>query len=1079
MAISSGILGLVIHGGVEFTGEDKLLPVGTNREFGYWRSSSHKKLTSTFNKINYPFEGSGIVGGAARVHNTAWSSGVAFHEHSTVTGGVGEWFKAGELRSRYGNDGIQERSIYLSKGGHIDAGSGIDITRGFTVYAKLTPSGDMSGSVFVGQHKTDPATVVLGCDYDAKFYVRADATATACTDTKYTNQIDCEAADKEWTSKVNAPYYATSAKKFTDYDYPAQVVGVYNSEDASLRIYVNGKEEGASTPFARDLSKMDITRAFVGKREYPIDEGHYTGWVDEVGLGDDPMTPSGVKDLWDDRFRLSRWVDSEHAPQGFGTSTTALSTGTITKCGCSGNLPSKMTAEITGITLPEGGTNKGAVGQKVTLTYDAAATYTDSGTTTYTGIWDSGAVSLDCGVGTVRLRLYCGASDQFYMAHSFSWMIDGEETRDAQTCSPVNITFSLTGATSGGGACCSDDAAAEIAVTVTAAIVTTTTNTPSEFVGRGFGTGFSAANKDYIEFVVESGNPKVQWGQAAGGAFDKTLWGTKNDVGATASLTFGDTEFDDINNGTIALIDTAGTNKTYTIRNDYGATGATEFNAGGSRGAAAENLAQTVESANGHNGTIYAMDSSNIRFSSGGYDFSDGVVNLKQAVGSAAGNTTITTAASFDDSTDVNASATFTGGGDKSYSISSHVGIPLRELPVHFRQLHKFEVDAYVQHAGNHHSGVLLSVGLQKKPQTEANKNLVDIAWTSDQMSIPSGDIRKVTFSGVVPDGLLNLNGENSFRNDLIEHELKFFLDYTSSNLPYDSEFKIYSTKIRYEGFEDILNTTGELDLATRGTVATVASGTVDLFLESNPVVRTLPLFLRSKDGKSGLGDTGNSLMTGSATVGTNNFMNLFILGAIEIATMNLFTKNVTSVYTKIGKSDLFTEGAVAPIFPSKFNNVTLFIKDLVSGSGTPNTTMNLAMPNVGSATLDDRRLLFVRGLMPHTAKTHTLYMKVAEETFKSLRLRLKGPPYYKASGDMNLFLQVHKPKFVAQGRLGRKLEGRDNYGLEPAILQNKNISLVTSGHAIFNDNMNLALPNVMGSGTKTMTMNIYGIPSG
>jgi hypothetical protein len=132
---------------------------------------------------------------------------------------------------------------------------------------------------------------------------------------------------------------------------------------------------------------------------------------------------------------------------------------------------------------------------------------------------------------------------------------------------------------------------------------------------------------------------------------------------ATATLTFGDTEFDDVNNGTLALIDTAGLSKTYTIRNDYGATGATEFNAGAARGVAAANLAQIVESSNGHNGTIYAMDSSNVRFSSGGYDFSDGVVNLKQATDGSVGNTTITTAASFDNCTDVNIGSAFTGGG--------------------------------------------------------------------------------------------------------------------------------------------------------------------------------------------------------------------------------------------------------------------------------------------------------------------------------------------------------------------------------------------------------------------------------
>ena len=134
---------------------------------------------------------------------------------------------------------------------------------------------------------------------------------------------------------------------------------------------------------------------------------------------------------------------------------------------------------------------------------------------------------------------------------------------------------------------------------------------------------------------------------------------------ATASLTFGDTEFDDVNNGTIALIDSAGTSKTYKIKNDAGASAsAQEFNAGANRGATAENLAQIVEGANGHNGTIYAADSAGVRFSTGGYSFSDGVVKFTQSVPGNAGNTAIVTAASFDDCTDVNAPGSFTGGRD-------------------------------------------------------------------------------------------------------------------------------------------------------------------------------------------------------------------------------------------------------------------------------------------------------------------------------------------------------------------------------------------------------------------------------
>ena len=126
---------------------------------------------------------------------------------------------------------------------------------------------------------------------------------------------------------------------------------------------------------------------------------------------------------------------------------------------------------------------------------------------------------------------------------------------------------------------------------------------------------------------------------------------------ATTTLTFDTTNYNSVNNGTIALIDAAGTSVTYKIKNDFSATPSSqEFNAGGSKAAAAENLAQIIEGANGHNGTIHATDSAGVRFSAGGYNFSDGVVKLKQATFGTAGNTTVTTAASFDSTTSVNVS---------------------------------------------------------------------------------------------------------------------------------------------------------------------------------------------------------------------------------------------------------------------------------------------------------------------------------------------------------------------------------------------------------------------------------------
>mgnify|MGYP003148804177 CR=1 FL=1 len=129
-------------------------------------------------------------------------------------------------------------------------------------------------------------------------------------------------------------------------------------------------------------------------------------------------------------------------------------------------------------------------------------------------------------------------------------------------------------------------------------------------------------------------------------------------VAAEASLVFHSSNFNSVNNATIAITNTAGTTKTYKIKNDASANASNqEFNSGASRAAAAENLAQIIEGSSGHDGTIYAYDSAGRRWNHGSKDFTDGKVVLKQVVVGDAGNTTITTAANFDNLTSTNATA--------------------------------------------------------------------------------------------------------------------------------------------------------------------------------------------------------------------------------------------------------------------------------------------------------------------------------------------------------------------------------------------------------------------------------------
>ena len=139
---------------------------------------------------------------------------------------------------------------------------------------------------------------------------------------------------------------------------------------------------------------------------------------------------------------------------------------------------------------------------------------------------------------------------------------------------------------------------------------------------------------------------------------------------ATARFTFDSSDFNSVNGASVTLTDASGTSLTYTIKNDYAAdSGSDEFNAGPNRGAAAENFAQAVDSANGHYGTIHALDSAGVRFTSGGYDFSDGVVVFKQERQGELGNTEITSTATFNSVLVGNVPARFSDGLNAGMSL--------------------------------------------------------------------------------------------------------------------------------------------------------------------------------------------------------------------------------------------------------------------------------------------------------------------------------------------------------------------------------------------------------------------------
>ena len=210
--------------------------------------------------------------------------------------GSAEWEKAGDLVNQIGDEAIRERCLRLSERAYFNLGSGASIGgAGYSAYAKILPSGDVSNTVIMSQHRENPALFVMGCDNDGSYYVRSDKSV----------------------SGVLEPVYAKTSKRFDSYKYPAQIVGVFASGDSKLKIYVNGKKEGESETFTRSTSRASNTNVLLGKSEFPISEVGFKGWIDEVGVSSESLTEDEIQNLSNSTFKLRDYVfNTKAVPTG-------------------------------------------------------------------------------------------------------------------------------------------------------------------------------------------------------------------------------------------------------------------------------------------------------------------------------------------------------------------------------------------------------------------------------------------------------------------------------------------------------------------------------------------------------------------------------------------------------------------------------------------------------------------------------------------------------------------------------------------------------------------------------------------
>lgn len=278
--------------------------------------------------------------------------------------GSARWEKAGSLLSQLGDEAPRQRCLFMSKRSFVNLGSGIDLTKNsgaYTAYAKVVPSGDVSGSVIMAQHRENPAQFILGCDYDGRYYIRSD----------YTQK------DENYAVQVN------SSGNYESYKYPTQIIGTYDQSDSTLKLYVNGKLQGVSDTFTRSVYRSEVTNVALGKREYALAEKGFTGWIDEVGLSSSAMEQKEITRFYQSTFEISKILfntkakptgDSSFAEDEFGDEGLGVNNDTYVE----------LTVEsgVASVTNPEGarggafdktmwGTRAGAmVGISSVLTFD-------------------------------------------------------------------------------------------------------------------------------------------------------------------------------------------------------------------------------------------------------------------------------------------------------------------------------------------------------------------------------------------------------------------------------------------------------------------------------------------------------------------------------------------------------------------------------------------------------------------------------------------------------------------------------------------------------------------------------------
>ena len=405
-------------------------------------------------------------------------------------------------------------------------------------------------------------------------------------------------------------------------------------------------------------------------------------------------------------------------------------------------------------------------------------------------------------------------------------------------------------------------------------------------------------------------------------------------------------------------------------------------------------------------------------------------------------------------------------------AVSSVFDISVPPLPRHFHQLKKVSVDMWVENNTTHQSGVNLTAKFIRK-----TANTADIKWDSNMVYLPSGDKKLITFSGVLPHFYFR-HGSLSYKSTMEDHKLRLGVHYPDMPTLYDAEFKIYSTRMRFESLDTFskLNTQSGIDnegfdlldddgnfigrqkgpknllLNITGGEYVQSSGIFNLFVMTEKAVQSMPLVI-NRDSESALGNSGIGTLLANAGITRNSDMNLYVRGGEIERRLHLFLQ--TDEFTPTSNTaNLYAQGDTN-VVPYAQHRMPLFISP-VANTGLVGSNMNIVMPNVGNAFVNDRRLLYTAG---HFNKTTPLFMKVNEGLNTSRDLYLLAPNNYQASGSMNLVMK--REDFYSTSSIIPR----------PSLLTNKNINMFLKGLGAPSGTFPLTMPNVIGSGDKTLNL--------